>query len=367
MKMKVSGSSIQQLEKDKPRSRCRKWRLWATTDEGRKSRRFNGTWTEAQEALEAFVDGLRGFVPNSESFAAYARSWRLWRRQSGDYSPNTLAGERTAVNALLRTRLSTMRMDEIDAQACRDALLWLREHPARGGSCKPSTLAKYRQVLHAIMAQAVDDGKLAANPVDAVKPPKQRQVEREALSPGELQLFLNRLDELPISGHVMACYLMACLGLRCGEACALLDDEVDSRYASVTSTVRSADNSIGSPKSAAGKRALPVPPRLAAKVDGWRGFKRLLGHDCPTLCCNRDGNLLTPHAVSDWWAAHRDALGCAGMTLHQLRHSNLSMMARHMSPFDLQRYAGWSSIAPARIYIHEDMDSVAQAVALAWA
>ena len=41
--MRVKGSTIQQLEKDKPRSRCRKWRLWATTDEGRKSRRFTGT------------------------------------------------------------------------------------------------------------------------------------------------------------------------------------------------------------------------------------------------------------------------------------------------------------------------------------
>lgn len=366
--MKVTGSSIQQLEKDKPKSRCRKWRLWATTDEGRKSRRFNGTWTEAQEALESFVDGLRGFVPNSEQFGAYARSWRLWRAQSGDYSPNTLAGERTAVNALLRTELSTMRMDEIDAQACREALLSLRNSVAHRGQRKPSTIAKYRQVLHAIMAQAVADGKLAGNPVDAVKPPKQRQVERDALSPGELQLLLNRLDELPPSGHVMACYLMACLGLRCGEACALEADAIDGMYCHVTHTVRSADNSVGQTKSEAGKRVLPVPPRLAGKVDEWRGFRKLVGHsDCRTLCCNRDGNLLAPRAVSDWWAAHRDALGCSGMTLHQLRHSNLSMMARHMSPFDLQRYAGWSSIAPARIYVHEDMDSVAQAVALAWA
>lgn len=34
--MKVTGSTIQQLERDKPKSRCRKWRLWATTEQGRK-------------------------------------------------------------------------------------------------------------------------------------------------------------------------------------------------------------------------------------------------------------------------------------------------------------------------------------------
>ena len=46
------------------------------------------------------------------------------------------------------------------------------------------------------------------------------------------------------------------------------------------------------------------------------------------------------------------------MTLHQIRHSNLSMMARHMSVFDLQRWAGWSSIEPARVYVHADAESL---------
>ena len=54
------------------------------------------------------------------------------------------------------------------------------------------------------------------------------------------------------------------------------------------------------------------------------------------------------------------------MKLHELRHSNLSMMARHMSPFDLQRYAGWSSIAPARVYVHDDLAAVTAAVTAAW-
>ena len=82
---------------------------------------------------------------------------------------------------------------------------------------------------------------------------------------------------------------------------------------------------------------------------------------------NSRGRLMTPKTMCEWWKAHRDALGCSGMTLHQLRHSNLSMMARHMSPFDLQRYAGWSSIAPARIYVHDDLDAVSRAVEMAWA
>ncbi|MBR4687111.1 MAG: site-specific integrase [Bacteroidales bacterium] len=378
--MKVTGSSIQQLDKVRkngtpmPRSECRRWRLWATTEEGRKSRRFEGTYTQACEALRDFVSELEGFVPNSETFGAYADSWQRYRAESGCYSPNTVANEAMVVRALRRTALDGMRMDAIGPSECRDALLWLRGNPCRRGELKASTLAKVHQVLGAIMRQAEDDGKIASDPMRKVRAPKVRHVEQEALSPDELQLLLNRLDSMPLDGRVMAVYLMACLGLRCGEACALADSEIDARYATVTSTMRAADRSIGPAKTNAGMRTLPVPPRLAAKLAEWRAERARLGiQDAEALCCSKDGSRLSTGAVSGWWnggkgyCGARERLGCPGITLHQLRHSNLSMMARHMSPFDLQRYAGWSSIAPAKVYVHGDMGAVARAVDAAWA
>lgn len=372
--MKVTGSTIQQLDKARPdgrplpRSECRRWRLWATTEFGRKSKRFRGTYTQAQDALRDFVEELEGFVPNDATFASYAASWRSWRVQSGDYSPNTMASERTAIAALKRTDLAGMRMDEITPRDVREALLWLKSHPAKGSEYSASTIAKYRQVLRAVMQQAVSDGELSSNPVDSVAAPKVRAVEREALSPDELALFLNRLDSLQLDGRVMAVYLMATLGLRCGEACALSASNVTETSATVDATVRSADNSVGPPKSDSGKRTLPLPPRAAAKCAEWRDLRDRLGlHDAPTFCCNLKGGRLSTSMVEGWWAQHRPKLGCGDMTLHQLRHSNLSMMARHMSPFDLQRYAGWSSIAPAKIYVHGDSDAVERAVSAAWA
>ena len=232
---------------------------------------------------------------------------------------------------------------------------------------KPSSMGKFHQVLFEVMQQAVDDGKLARNPMASVKRPRLHVAEREALSPDELQLFLNRVDELPTDGRTVALYMMACLGLRCGEACALRDEQF-GETATVDSTVRAADRSIGRPKSSAGARTLPVPPRLAAKVGEWREVRRCIGLDgSETLCCNKRGGVMTTSAMENWWrCTARAKLGCDGMTLHQLRHSNLSMMARHMSVFDLQRYAGWSSIAPARIYVHDDLDAVTRAVEMAW-
>jgi len=365
--MKVTGSSIQQIEKDRPKSKCRKWRLWATTEQGRKSKRFTGTYTEASDALRAWVSELEGTVPNPATFESYARSWHRWRVESGDYSPNTMAAEATSLNAVCRTEIAGMKMDEITPEICREELLWLKTHPLRGDEYKPSSMGKFHQVLFCAMQQAVDDGKLARNPMASVKRPRVRVEEREALSPDELQLFLNRVDTLPTDGRTVALYLMACLGLRSGEACAMRDEQF-GKTASVDSTVRGADGSIGEPKSKAGIRTLPVPQRLADKVGEWRSIRRSVGFGgSETLCCNTKGGVMTTSAMENWWRnTARGKIGCDGMTLHQLRHSNLSMMARHMSVFDLQRYAGWSSIAPARIYVHDDLDAVTRAVEMAW-
>ena len=377
--MKVTGATIQQLDRlrkdgsEKPKSECRKWRLWATTEQGRKSKRIGGTYSQAQKELKRWVAELEGVVPNAETFGAYAASWLAWRAGSGDFSPNTVAGESTCVRALSRSPIGAMRMDEIRPDDCRGALSWLASNPVHGDSLKRSTVARLHQVLGAIMRQAVADGRLADDPMAHVRRPKAEKPGRDALSPDELQLFLNRVDLLPLDGRSVALYLMACLGLRCGEACALRDDEVAGGIARVRSTVRAADGSIGPPKSESGKRDMPVPERLAAKVAEWRAARDALGlRDAPTLCCSASGGVMAPRSLSNWWrggkgqVGAREKLGCPGMTMHELRHSNLSMMARHMSVFDLQRWAGWSSIEPARIYVHDDMDSVARAVSDAW-
>lgn len=372
--MKVTGSTIQQLEKDRPRSRCRKWRLWATTEDGRKSRRFDGTWTQAQDALAAFVAELEGIVPNADTFGSYAESWRMWRAKSGELSPGTVENDRREVSALRRTALDGKRMDEIGAADVRDALLWLKSHPARGvGELSNTTMNSIHICLKSIFQQAVDDGRLAANPMARMRAPKPDTREKDALSPDELQMLVMRLGGLPLDGRTMALYLMALLGLRRGEACGLMMDDVDGGLVHVRRAVKERDGSIAEPKSKAGVRTLPMPPLLVQKVDEWTTLRARLGlPDAPTLCCNTRGGVLRPQLLQRWWSGDslhrgvRDSIGCGGMTLHQLRHSNLSMMARHMSPFDLQRYAGWSSIAPARVYIHDDLDAVSRAVQGAW-
>lgn len=373
--MKLDGQgSVEQLEKGVPRGKCRKWRLWIRAEGKNRSRRFAGTYREALKALESFKAEVAAEVPCSETFAAYAASWAEMRAASGSYDPNTTAKDKRHVRALTLV-LGPMAMDAITSEVCRDALARIKHgENASGRELTNTTMEGMHVCLRLILQQAEDDGRIAANPMRKVKLPKRDTREREALSSGELQLLLNRIDaELPLDGRVMALYLMCCLGLRRGEACALLDSDVSGGFARVHLAVKETNGKFGSPKSRAGIRTLPVPSRLQAKIDEWREVRAVMGlGDAPTLACDTAGGVLWPQNLRRWWAGGkhhvgvRDSLGCKGMTLHDLRHANITMMARHLSPFDLQRWAGWSSIAPAMIYVHDDMASVTAGVTGAW-
>ena len=374
--MKVTGSSIEQLEKGKPKGKCRRWRLWASTESGRKSRRFTGTWTQATEALDGFVDELSGMVENAETFGAYAESWYTWTADSGRYASGTLANYVRDIRALKRV-LGGDAMDAIDPETCKAALTNLKHGGSASGRELSNTyMAGIHATLKAIMQTAEDDGRVARNPMARIPAPKPDTAEREWLSPAEVVDLLATLDAQPVTQWTMPVYLMLMLGLRRGEAVALLDDDVEMEpdgfggwvgTAHVHQAFKEASGKVEEPKTKAGIRSLPMPARLCAKVAEWREARRILGHGgAPYLCCNARGNLMHAQNLNRWWRLNRDALGCADMGLHQLRHSNLSMMARRMSPFDLKDWAGWSSIAPARIYVHRDMDAMRAAVYDIW-
>lgn len=365
--MKVTGSTIEQLEKDKPKGKCRKWRLWVTTECGRKSRRITGTWTQAQEALGAFVDELSALVPNERTFGAYARSWLAFRASNGEVRPGTAHSYATAVNHICASPLGSMRMDELTPEACRAALSWMRSHPLSGvGELSGTTMRVRYAVLKMVCAQAVDDGGIASDPMRSIARPRLDTEERTALSEAELHELIAKAEALPMDGRSMAVLLMAYLGLRRGEACAIASDAVSDGYAVVNSTVVDATGEFGPTKNGE-PRVLPVPPQLQERVDKWLEFRDALGFgDAPTLCCNTRGGVLHPKNLQKWWDGVRVKLGVPDMVLHQLRHSNLTLMARHMSPFDLQRYAGWKSLAMAMRYVHDDLDSVTGAVNSYW-
>lgn len=368
MKHRITRGGISQLDKDKTRARCRHWMLSCSVDGERKMRRFSGgTYREACAALDAWRAELAEEAEASETFEAYVRKWRKWRAESGALSGNTIRSDVYIESTLLKTPLAAMRLDAITPGDVRDALSWIRAHPAAGRPLSETTMALVYKMLASIFKQAVTDGLIGSSPMRGVKAPKPDTKERSALSPARVMEVLDAIDAQRLDGFTVAVALMLSLGLRVGEACGVKLEDIDGGVLHVRHRLGD-DGLLHPPKTAKGVRDLPMPPRLQATLARWRSerIRRGIG-DAPMLCCDETGREIRPRRVRDWWNDHRDGYGCAGMVTHQLRHSNLSMMARHMpSAFDLQRWAGWSSLEPARVYIHADRDALQSAVTSAF-
>lgn len=361
MTHRITRGGIAQLDKDKPRSRCRRWMLSCHVDGSRKMKRFSGTYREAQTELDQWRAKLLEAREALETLSAYAARWAEWRR--GTVSASTSEMDAYVVRTIDRSPLGRMRLDAITPADVRDALTWIRDHPANGSQLSQTTMNLLHTMLSTIFKQAVNDDLLARSPMRGVKAPKPDTKERDALPPDDLLAVLDKIDNRDLDGFLVAVALQLSLGLRCGEALGLMLDDLDGAAVHVRRRLGD-DGMLHDTKTPAGVRSLPMPERLQKTLARWRAVRVAAGiGDAPMLCCDWQGLEIRPQRLRNWWGGARDGLGCSGMVLHQLRHSNLSMMARHMpSAFDLQRWAGWANLEPARVYIHADRDALATAV-----
>lgn len=361
MSARVTRGGVAAIDRDKPKSRCRRWMLSCRVDGTRKMRRFNGTYREACAELDDWRAQLAEQVAESETLGAYAQKWADWR--AGSVSASTREMDGYIVRTVERSPLAYKRMDDITPADIRDGLTWIRDNPANGGRLSQTTMSLVFVMLSSIFKQAESDELVTRSPMRGMKAPKPDTKERDALSPDEVSQVLDEIDRRELDGFLVAVAVMLALGLRCGEACGLAVADIDGETVHVRRRLDN-DGKTYDTKTPSGVRSLPMPPRLRATLTRWMRGRIAAGiGDAEMLCCDWQGNPIRPQRLRNWWTKNRDGLGCAGMVLHQLRHSNLSMMARHMpSAFDLQRWAGWSSLEPARVYIHADRDALKMAV-----
>ena len=341
--MKILGEGSIQPYDGKSKRYCRKWRIFFHTECGTKTRIVHGNLHDANAAKRAFraeLEELRVGVDRAVGFKEYAEAWLHYRTANKEIKDGT--AYKYGCNIRRLSSVLDMRLADIEPKDIRDAMTALRAEGFTG-----TYLNSLYNCLNQVMQAAANDGILQHNPCKAVKPPKCDTPEKRALTRAEMGELLDKMDVLPMDGRVMAVYLMCMLGLRRGECLALTWEDVAGGVVSVSKTVVESSGVVGAPKSKAGVRRLPAPSRLRKKLKKWR-------KSCPSeyVCCDTRGNRMHAQNLRRWWLAH----GVEGVTLHQLRHSNLTMMAGHMGAFDLSKWAGWSSVEPARVYVHDDLD-----------
>ncbi len=360
---------IVQLEKSKSRGRCRKWQLRVSCGKDpmtgkyvTRTRRVTGTYTDATKLLRGFIAEIEGGVAGRRlgvTFADECERFCAARRASGNFSASRCKGVEACLRAACM-HLGHADFAEVTPQMIDRMVAAMRAGDTLSGKPISGTYAKsiVKQVS-LVYKQAIKEGRLSRNPCDQCAVPKRDTAPRRAMSADEIRAFVAELD--PADEHDFAWRLAATLGLRRGEVCGLSwgDVVLSESTVRVEHSLDRAGN-LKSPKTGAGRRQLPLTPEGVAAFEAHKQAQIDAGlkiRDDSPVVVTEAGTRVAPDLLSKWWARDREALGAGGYTLHELRHSYLTALARAgVHPKVMQELAGHAnSQITMDIYTHVDM------------
>jgi integrase len=276
------------------------------------------------------------------SFGAYADAWLAGR----DLKPRT----RELYTALLRDRIAPT-FAALPVKNISPDLV--RKWHAEQGTAAPTARAHAYGLLRSILATAVIDGLLPANPCHVRGAGSSRRVHK--IRPASLEELEALVAAMPERYRVMT-LLAAWCGLRFGELVELRRGDVDLRNGvlKVRRGVVRADGQVivGTPKSEAGIRDVNIPPHLLPALREHVKSNITGGRD-GLLFPARSGGHLAPSALYRVFYPAREAAGRPDLRWHDLRHTGAVLAASTGATLaELMSRLGHSTPAAALRYQH---------------
>jgi len=269
----------------------------------------------------------------------------------------------------------------------------------RDKNLSSTTLNKILSVTNRVFEYALDLDYVVRNPCRGVKPrDSDKTVKRRSLSEHEAAKLRAALDktesdlyaafdakearqakagnafgrtsirDLCTLSCLLSVRLMLATGVRRGEALALTWGNVDL----ATGTIRicqtiNESNIVKQPKTDNGIRSLFVDEHTLEHLRAWKSFQKRALHlvtvdgsalsqsdETPVFCSN-NGGWIDPTNCYRWWSAYREDIGFGGWVLHELRHSQVTLLLGHGVPMDMvQTRVGHSRPSTVTlVYLHE--------------
>lgn len=352
METKGTGSIVQ-LEKDKPKGKCRKWQLRVsvgidprTGKYRQRTRTFNGTYTEAKRALPDFIAELSGqsMVKSGKvpTFEECAEEWVAHRTRSKEVSESTVSGCRARLRVLSRL-VGRVRVDRLTSDHVQEAMLAMIEGDTASGRQVGAQYLKNLCVAGKTMYRkhAIPMGYATSNPFEGVTLPKVEQREQVVLSEGEYQRLTSLMRPID-DGRKMGVLLALLAGLRLGECCALTWADWQGEKLHVNGT-----------KTKASTATVPISKALQSDLAQWRETQReqmeslsLEWGESTTIVTTAFFDPMSADCLTSWWKKSRASLGFPGMRFHDLRHAFVARCCMiGINPKVIQRLARHANFA----------------------
>lgn len=311
---------------------------------------------EKMRQLRRQVDGGVDVLTPDQTLGAYLNDWAANLEATRSLRPTTISNYRCTLERYVPEDLRAIPLRKLTPQRLR---AWMNAlaSPERKRPLSNRTITIARTVLRAALKQAVRDGLLLTNPLDAVNAPRRGDKgDPKALTADDANRLLAKGDDPLVAAFVALA--MGC-GLRRGEAIGLQWDDLDLDGAPPILTVRRSVVALGgttivqAPKTRAGRRQVIVPSFTVSKLRAWRRVQveqRLASAhwraDEPAwVFTSSIGTPLDPANLSKRVV---DAGKHVGLKLspHALRHTYVTLALNAGAPISvISKAAGHSTIA----------------------
>lgn len=335
------------------------------------------TKTAATKELTAWLEELNGSkaiattpdtVTVAEALETFLGGWQV--------EPSTMATYRASAKHVV-AGLGDIPLADLDPKQVRS---WLGR---LGKTYSESVCGKAYRLLNMVLKHAVLDGELPRNVCDAVKPPKRKDPDPNALTNANRERLVIALGVMEPTPVVTAAYIALYMGLRRGEICAMRWKNID--FAAKTMTV---DSAIGvgkggtyekTPKTKRSRRTLPMPETVVAALERRRTHMRDATNDLDlNLDADEFGSLFVigtlgggykdPTILGREWHSLAESLNLIGTkgrlcTLHGLRDSFATLaVANGTDVKSVSSYLGHSNAAMTlNTYASADPDALKRA------
>jgi integrase len=335
---KPDGSRAQRTSTHRTRREAREWLAAVRSDMNR------GTYVALQrttlnEHLDTWLEGKRDIRPATRR--SYVDGMKPVRQMLGHKLLQDVT--KADVEALVTSTLTT--------------------GGRQGQGRSPRTVTMMLVVLQQAMQDAVRQGLIVRNVVSLVQKPRQVHHEMSAWTLEQTRTFLAHVAD----DRLYAAWLLTMHGLRRGEVLGLRWSDLTLDGPEPTLAVRqtrvlvhASVVTIGEPKTARGRRMLPLPAGLVTAMralqDRQAAERRLAGtayQDTDLVVVDELGRPIRLERYGDAFRRHARDAGLPEIRLHDARHTAASLMLALGYPVHVvAAWLGHDPVMTQRVYAH---------------
>lgn len=321
------------------------WTITLGMDASGKQIRRSGTEktkSEAEKAkAQAIADHTRGGLaaPNRVTLGKWLDRW-LASRES-EVKAKTHASYARSVRLYLKPHLGSKRLQEV-----RPADVRYLQDKIRGAGLGTDTQRLALGALSMALKEAVRLELITRNPAEAVKVISDRQKEGRTAQAWTAEEVAQFIEVARQDRQGMVLVFMVSLGLRRGEACGLRWANVDlergaCRIVENLVTLEGKPH-ISTPKSANGRRTVPLSQEAAALLRAWQAAqaeeRAAMGEDWQDsgyVFTTYKGTPLHPDNLNRALNRLCERAGVRRIRVHDLRHTYASLMLSRQVPLEV--------------------------------